>query len=252
MDIETFLDAEHIGEGQWTFALPTSVHGAFGGAFGGIIAACAVFASRDLAGERTPVAGDFRFLRGLPAGRARARADVVRSGRSLSCMSVDVSDDSGALATRALISYADARALHRVERTGVPKPDGWKRFEDADRWPPVAPIVETLSARSLGSGPDGYATAVRVPWDASGSAEAACLAADMSVGMPLGYGTAGENVSTPNPDVSIRFCGDVTTDHVIGLARMERAHAGVAVVRISVWSGDELVAIGVSSALLLG
>jgi hypothetical protein len=62
----------------------------------------------------------------------------------------------------------------------------------------------------------------------------------------------GERVATPNPDLSLRFCGDVTTDHVVGLARTERAAGGVATIRISVWSGEELVAVGVSSSLLLG
>src|SRR5438552_286657 len=113
MDIKTFLDAKQSAEGDWTFSLPTSVHGAFGGAFGCI-------------GPRR----------------------------------------------------------HRHRRP-----------------------------RSVGPG---------------GSAEAACLAADISVSPPLGYAMSGERVSTPNPDLSLRFCGDVTTDHVIGLARMERAEAGVA------------------------
>jgi acyl-coenzyme A thioesterase PaaI-like protein len=252
VDIETFLDARRAAPGDWTFGLPTEFHGAFGGAFGGLIAACGIYASRDLAPGRTPVAADYRFLRGLPAGRARVCASVVRAGRSLSCISVDVLDETGGLAAQALVSFVDAGALKHVVRAGPSKPGGWAPFDTAEPWPPVAPIVSTLAARTLGSGADGIATGVRVPWETAGSAEAACLAGDMSVGAPLGYAMAGERVSTPNPDLSLRFCGDVTTDHVVGLARTERADGGVAVVRIGVWSGDELVAIGVSSALLLG
>jgi acyl-coenzyme A thioesterase PaaI-like protein len=252
MDINTFLGAARVSEGEWTFELPTDFHGAFGGAFGGLIAACAILASRDLAPGRTPVAADYRFLRGLPAGRARGCATVVRSGRSLSCVSVDVTDEAGGLATRALVSYVDTGALRTVVRSPAVKPDGWTAFDKADPWPPVAPIVSTLSARTIGSGPEGIATGVRVPWDPAGSAEAACLAGDMSVGAPLGYSTSGEGVQTPNPDVSLRFCGDVTTDHVVGLARTERADNGVAIVRIAVWSGGARVGVGGWSALLLG
>ena len=251
MDIGTFLNAKPVGEGDWTFDLPETFHGAFGGAFGGLVAACTIFASRDLAPGRTPSAADCRFLRGLPAGRAHVIATVVRSGRSLSCVSVDVTDEAERLAARALVSFVDAGALRDVRRTGALPPGTWTPFDDAQRWPAVAPIVETLSARTVWSGTEGFATAVRVPWDPAGSAEAACLAGDMSVGAPLGSAAAGEGVSTPNPDLSLRFCGEVTTDHVIGLARTERAAGGVAVVAISVWSGDALVAAGVSSGLML-
>ncbi len=72
MDIKTFLGAQEHGDGDWTFELPTQVHGAFGGAFGGLIAACTVLASRSCAPGRTPVALDCRFLRALPAEEYRA------------------------------------------------------------------------------------------------------------------------------------------------------------------------------------
>jgi len=252
VDIHTFLDATRHADGDWSFALPEAFHGAFGGAFGGLIAACAVLASRDLAPGRTPSAADCRFLRGVPAGRARVRATMVRSGRSLSCVSVDASDEADRLAARALISFVDRAALRDVRRAAAAPPGAWTPFDDAQPWPAVAPIVTTLEARTVWSGRQGIATAVRVPWDPAGSAEAACLAGDMSVGPPLAAAASGEGVSTPNPDLSLRFCGEVTTDAVIGLARTERADGGVAAVAVSVWSGDALVAVGVSSALLLG
>ena len=252
MDIRSFLGARHNDDGDWSFELPTEMHGAFGGAFGGLVAACTLIAARDSAPQRTPVALDCRFLRGLPAGTARARAELVHSGRSLSCASVDVFDSRERLATRATVSFVDGDALRDISRPAVAPPRAWTPFDEAEPWPPVAPIVSTLSARTVGSGPEGVASAVTIPWVDGGSAEAACLAGDMSVGPPVAQAMSGERVSTPNPDLSLRFCGEVTTDHVVGLAKTERAGGGVAIVRISVWSGAELVAIGVSSSLLLG
>lgn len=252
MDIESFFGATRHGEGDWTFALPVEMHGAFGGAFGGLIGACTVLVARDVARERTPAALDCRFLRALPAGTALCRGSLLHAGRTLSCVGVDVFDERERLATRATISLVDGSALRDIARAHPAASMHFAPFENAEPWPPVAPIVKTLEARTVASGPDGIASAVRIPWDEGGSAEAACLAGDMSVGPPVALSMSGERVSTPNPDLSLRFCGDVTTDHVVGLARTERAAGGVAVVRISVWSGDELVAIGISSSLLLG
>jgi len=252
MDIRAFLDARRTSDHEWTFAFPVELNGAFGGTFGGIIAAGAVLVSRDEAPGRAPVALDCRFLRGLAPGTARYRTSVLHSGRTLSCVVVDVFDARERLATRATVSLVEAGALRDVQRASLTPPVGWQSFDDARPWAPVAPIVETLQARALATGPDGIASAVRVPWEGGPSAEAACLAADASVGPPVAVAVAGESVSTPNPDLSVRFCGEVSTEHVVGLARAERAAGGVAVVRMSIWSGDELVGVGVSSTLLLG
>src|SRR5712692_10106569 len=88
MDIKTFLHSERISDNEWIFRIGEELHGAFGGAFGGMLAACSVLVSREVVPARTPVALDCRFLRGLPAGVARTRTTVLHSGRSLSCVSV--------------------------------------------------------------------------------------------------------------------------------------------------------------------
>jgi acyl-coenzyme A thioesterase PaaI-like protein len=62
---------------------------------------------------------------------------------------------------------------------------------------------------------------------------------------------SGEKVSHPNPDMSLRFCGEASTPHVVAAARTERAHGGLAMVAVGVWSGAELVAAGTSFSLLL-
>ena len=247
MDITTFLGATRQDE-RWTFDLPERFHGAYGGAFGGLVAACTLVAARSAVPGREPVALDCHFLRGIPAGRAHATPTPIHDGRSLQCVSVDV-QSGGRLCARATISFVDRSALDGFERQVASLP-AFSSYDDARTWPAVAPIASTLDVRSVGAFEDGDATAVRVPWDGS-SAEAACLAGDMSVGAPVARGVSGTGITHPNPDLSLRFCGEVATPVVVGHARMERAGIGVGAVRISVWSGETLVAIGSSVSLLL-
>lgn len=251
-DVQAFLGADRLSDGEWSFEIGRELHGAFGGAFGGVLAACALVVSRDLAPDRVPAAIDCRFLRGLPAGAARATGTLLHSGRSLHCVSVDIVRDDGKLATRATVSLVAPEALSSVHRPGPRPPGVWSAFDDARPWPAVAPIVETFGARSVGSGDWGIASALRVPWDdPDASPEAACLAGDLCVGPPVAVAMSGERVSHPNPDLSLRFCGEVTEPVVVGVGRTERAQGGVAVVDITVWSGAELVAVGSSISLLL-
>ncbi len=67
IDVDEFLGAR--GEGIYTIRPET--HGAFGGAFGGLVAAIAVRAARTVAPGREPVSLDVHFLRGVPAGDVR-------------------------------------------------------------------------------------------------------------------------------------------------------------------------------------
>jgi len=245
--VAEFLGAARDGDG-WVFDLPERLHGAYGGAFGGVVAACALVAARSLVDERDPVALDCRFLRGIPAGTVRATPTLLHEGRSLQAAAVELSSD-GRRRAHACISFVDRSVLDAFELQVPPAPP-FESYDDARPWPAVAPIASTLDVRSVGSFDGGDATALRVPWDGS-SAEAACLAGDMSVGAPVARGVSGTGITHPNPDLSLRFCGEVATPVVVGHARMERAGIGVGAVRISVWSGETLVAIGSSVSLLL-
>lgn len=248
--VEKFLRADGLGEGVWRFTVPVELHGAFGGAFGGIVAACTLIAARSVAPGRVPNALDCRFVRGLPAGEAVASATVLHSGRSLSTISVDLRSGDR-LCARSTISLVDPDALHPIERLG-PQPGDWKRHEDAAQWPAVAPIVATIDSRLVGNDDRGIATAMKIPWDVTpdSSAESASMAADMAVGPPLGTLT-GEGASTPNPDLSLRFCGAVTSPDIVGVGRLDRVGGGIAAVGVEVWSAGELVATGVSTALMI-
>jgi len=244
----TFLDAEPAGERRWRFELGRELHGAFGGVFGGAVAACALVVARQLAPGKVPAALDCRFLRGLPAGTASVTATVLHAGRSLSCVSVDVIDERDRLATRATVSLVAPDALADLDggSAGPPEPTG------ADGWSPAPgvdiPIVATLEPRLASLGDRGMASIIRLPWR---SAEAACMAADLCVGPPVAAAVRGQPVSHPNPDLSLRFAGPVTGEELVGVGRVDRVAGGVAAVSIEVWSDADLVAIGVSTSLLL-
>jgi acyl-coenzyme A thioesterase PaaI-like protein len=249
VNLGDYLEAERASDSSWRFTFTPDMHGAFGGVFGGLVAAACVWAGRSLEPQRTPAALDCRFLRGLPAGTATVDAKLLHSGRSLACVATVVHDERGRLATDATLTLIDASALHPLTRAHTAP--SFDAFDDADPWPPVAPIVTTLGARTVGRIDGAIATAVRVPWDEESSAEAVCLAADMCVGPPVAFGVSRERVAHPNPDLSVRFCGRARDRVVVGLGRMVRAHGGVAAVAIEVFSGGDLCAAGVSSSLLV-
>ncbi|BBU24472.1 Uncharacterised protein [Mycobacterium xenopi] len=73
----------------------------------------------------------------------------------------------------------------------------------------------------------------------------------MCVGPPVATACAGRWIPHPNPDLSLRFVGQVAGPELVGIGRLDRISAGLAAVNISVWSGNELVAVGVCSSMLL-
>jgi acyl-coenzyme A thioesterase PaaI-like protein len=253
----SFLGGEPASDGTWRFSMGRELYGAFGGVFGGAVAAASLLAARSTAPDRQSVALDCRFVRSLPAGEARAVPSIVHEGRTLSCISIDVLDGRGRIATRATVSLVDPAVLEPLDHagasvaapgTGASGGSPWRRPPGVD-----APIIDTLEPRLVGRDDRGIATAIRVPWeDSDAGAEAACLVADLCVGPPVAAAFPDRWIPHPNPDLSLRFSSARLDEPVaVGVGRLERIAAGLASVRIEVWSGAELAAVGVSSSLLL-
>lgn len=254
------LMGEAAGEARFVFALGRELHGAFGGANGGVLAATCVASARALAPGRVPAGLDARFVRGLVAGDARVVATMLHEGRTLSCVSVDIRDERDRLCTRGTVSFVTPSALEPLDDPGAAlSAPAWIPYEEGRPWPKPkgptdVPLIDTFGPREVGRDAGrGIATAVRVHFDeAEALAEAACIAADISVGPPVGSVVGGRGIPIPNPDLSLRFCGTAPLGPVIvAAARLERIGAGLASTRIEVWSGGSLAAVGVSCSTLL-
>lgn len=247
-----FLQAQPGEDGAWRFSIGRELHGAFGGAFGGVVAAAALMTARSVADGRRPAALDIRFLRSLPAGAAVARPTVLHAGRTLACVSVDITTEDERLAARATVSLVTEDALASVSADDDQRQ--LPRYDDGRSWPRIgAPIIETLDPRTVPWADRGEAVALRVPWDnvEQTSAESACLPGDMCVGPPVVFAPEAAGLAHPNPDLSLRFAAPITSQDVIGVGRLERVHCGLATVAIEVWSDGGLAAVGVSTSTLL-
>lgn len=244
-------------EGVAVLAFGRELHGAFGGAFGGLLAASAVHVARRAAPGREPAGLDCRFLRSLPAGDARATTTVLHAGRSLTCVRVDLVDEAGRLATTATVSLVDPASLHPLDVSGpdAPAPDRlreWALPAGVD-----APIIGLLDPRLGAVGAGAIAADVRIPWDefdrgTSASAEAACVAADLAVGPPVAAACEGSWLPHPNPDLSLRFAPvGAVGPRVTGVGRIVRVAGGQAVVGIDVYSGAVPFAVGAATSMVL-
>jgi acyl-coenzyme A thioesterase PaaI-like protein len=248
------VDAREDGD-SICFHFGRDVHGAFGGAFGGLLAAAAVHAGRRLAPARTPAGLDCRFLRALPAGDTRATATVLHEGRSLTCTRVDLCDASGRLATTATVSFVAAEGLHALDVGGQPpaEPVRWRPWSS----PPgiEVPIMALLDPK-VGVLDDGaIAAEITIPWEDVGgatAAEAACVAGDLCVGPPVAAACSGAWLPHPNPDVSLRFA-PVTAPlaRLTGIGRVVRITGGQAVVGIDVHADGVPYAAGAATSLVL-
>jgi len=250
------LDAKEGDAGRWHMEVPRRFHGAFGGAFGGMLAAASVAFARQVAPGRVPSALDCRFLRGLPAGGATVTAEVIHRGRSLSCVSLDVWSEAGKRCTRSTVSLVEAEALYPFDHEGYAVVPELTAYEDGTPWaqsPSLeVPIIDTFAPRMVGNVDGAIATTVVVPWDdPAAAAEAACLAADMSVGPPVAGANTDRWIPNPNPDLTLRFAAPQLARHVTSVCRLERIKGGIATTQLHVWSEGVLAAVGISTSLLL-
>lgn len=258
MTLLEVLGGEREAAGAFRFTIGRELHGAYGGAFGGAVAASTLVAARDIAPGRVPASLDIRFLRGLPAGTASVDAALVHGGRSLSVVSVDVAGPDGRLCARSTISLANLEALHPLDaqRTGVePLP---LTYDDAPPWQQVPgreiPMLTTLAPRVIGRVGAGIAAALRVPWtpDETSGAEAGCFAADLCTGPPVAFACAENWVPHPNPDLTLRFAGPApVSTEIVGIGTAARIAGGVAAVSIDVRCAGAVVAVGAATSILL-
>ncbi|HLG00695.1 MAG TPA: acyl-CoA thioesterase domain-containing protein [Acidimicrobiia bacterium] len=267
MSASAFLGAQRDGTAT-TFHLGDTHRGAFGGVFGGGIAAATLFAARAVAPDRRPVSLHCTFLRTLAPGTQTAEVEVVADGRTVTTALVRLTDGEGDLAAVATAIFAADDALYDFDAAPLKPPEldafdaGWELPLPKDV---EAPIMSTLPMRITGMPRGGFAHAIRAPWpDAVDVAEAAAMMGDYCAGLSVGaaLGKEGTRIPVPNPDLSLRFTGEAWGDLVVGVGRLARIDRGAAAIHVEVWTGPDdrwaaadervsLLAVGVSSAVLL-
>lgn len=251
---------EHLGitpagEGRWTVSAPESLHGAYGGAFGGFLAATTVAVARELAPGRRPFALDCQFMRGLRGDDAPVQAEVARSGRSMSVVAVTISD-GGDVTTRATVLLADPRSLDDWNITDRGAPPAGTATARSWSHPPgrQVGIIDTLAPRANREADGAIATTIRTPWPEPGcdaSAEVACMAADLATGPPIEADFDGHWRPHPNPDLSLRFLPrPIAAAEVTGVGTLDGSVGGVAMMSLAVWAGGERIAVGISTSLV--
>lgn len=259
MNFADCFGGSRLATGHWTFDLKENINGAFGGTTGGVLAALGVYVARDLALERAVASVDVRFIRSFRPGVATAVGTVINEGRTLSTVQVDISNEEGKLCTRALVSLVNTQTLGEIDHPGIEMPVGLLEADQGKPWgkpkPPMQiPLLDTFEPCFRGKTSSGTAVGVKTLWDGNQhSAEAACIAADLSVGPPVMSALNGQRLATPNPDISLRFCDQSKLPRSLAACcRLESLVAGLATTRIEVWADDALLAIGISSTTCIG
>jgi hypothetical protein len=121
------------------------------------------------------------------------------------------------------------------------------RFIEAD----VLPRAENFRPNVDGSAASFLEC--RVPWDdieVTGP-EAACLAADAAVAFPITLSYVNVKDIGPNPDLTLRFTAAPATRVIAAASAMLSVQRGTATVGIEVQAGENQLAHGLATSLLL-
>jgi acyl-coenzyme A thioesterase PaaI-like protein len=219
--------------------------------------------------ERSPRSLHAQIVRSMQSGPARATATVRYAGRTVATVEVNLFDQRRKLAAIALLTmvtpdavaaeYDRAVAAPPFRVTEVPIPPA------ADtRWAPITATLQmatrgetvALKAENVRSNVDGSVAGVLecvVPWDdleATGP-EAACLVADAAVGLPLMDSYIPVKHVGPNADLTLRFSTAPATRVIAAASTLLSVQRGTATVGVEVQAGDNQLAHGLATSLLL-
>ena len=269
--VRDFLGGPKPAGDEWHFDFGAHLFSNWGAVYGGAIAAGLLTVARSATPERSPRALHIQMVRSIPSGRVFATAAVRHPGRTVATVEVELYDERRKLAAIALLTmvtpeavaaeYDRATAAPRIHVTERPFVDPMS-MQDAgivaaldinsrfirDGLMPLAANVRTSvdgsSARFL---------ECRVPWNALGvtGPEAACLAADAVVGAVILESFVPDEALGPNPDLSLRFTTAPATSVISAASTLLSVQHGTATVGLEVQAGDNQLAHGLATSLLL-
>jgi acyl-coenzyme A thioesterase PaaI-like protein len=270
--VRELLGGPTLDGDEWCFDLGEQLQSNWGAVYGGALAAAALAVARSTTPERSPRSLHIQIVRSVPSGRAFATATIRHDGRTVATVEVELYDERRKIAAIALVTMVTPDAVaadydrtiatpaFRLAETPVAASDG---ISGAPAAPVVAtlnltPIGETgrLSAENVRSSVDGSAAAVMkcaVPWEdlEYTGPEAACLVADAVVALPIDWSYISSEDIGPNADLTLRFTTAPATPVVVAAATMLSVQRGTATIGIEVQAGDNQLAHGLATSLLL-
>ena len=208
-----------------------------------------------------------QMVRSVPSGHAFATAEVRHAGRTVATVEVDLYDGRNKLAAIALVTMVtpSAVAAGYSDTSSMPFAVQTAPFETP---PPSAPMQESLQTlrqqdgvflrgfdhhRPNIDGTPSQIGRITVPWDSLDvtGPEVACLGADAIVAAPVLQSFVPADLVGPNPDLSLRFTTAPATRVVQSSGTMLSVQHGTATTAIEVQAGDQQLARGLSTSLLL-
>ena len=269
--VRDFLGGPRSDGDEWCFEFGDHLHSNWGAVYGGALAAGLLAVARSATPDRSPRSLHIQMVRSVPSGRAFATATVRHPGRTVATVEVDLYDQRRKLAAIALLTmvtpeavaaeYDLTAAAPRFRATGTPF-EGPLAMQDAG-----IVVALDINARFVRSGFLPLAENVRpsvdgssarylecaVPWKALNvtGPEAACLAADAIVGAPILQSFIPDQALGPNPDLSLRFTTAPATPVLHAAASLLSVQRGTATIGLEVQAGDNQLAHGLATSLLL-
>jgi acyl-coenzyme A thioesterase PaaI-like protein len=260
--VREFLGGPHPDGDDWAFDFGEHLESNWGAVYGGALAAGILAVARAVAPARSPRSLHIQIVRSVPRGIAHVIANVLHAGRTVTTVQVDLRDKRSKLAVSALVtlvSPGEVAADHHDTAAGPLAVEQIPLIPEA--WTP--PVAERLGMIGTGffvdnqqpgiGGRRPVGLSLTVPWEdlAVTGPEAACLAADAAVGGPLTQAFGFDGVAGPNADLSLRFTTAHATRVISGIASMLSLQHGTATVGIEVQAGDQQLAHGLATSLLL-
>jgi hypothetical protein len=264
-----FLGGPTPDRDGWGFDFGEHLNSNWGAVYGGALGAGVLAVARAAVPDRSPRSLHLQIVRSVPNGLAHATATVRHAGRTVVTVEIEMLDARGKLAVLGLATMVTPEALAAEQHD-----TGADRFQlehrplalDARFLAPIQRSLEMIAERNgefvgayaanrrtgfgESSPPVGHVT---VPWDdlEPTGPEAACLGADAMIVAPLMYTAVPNELIGPNPDLTLRFTTAPATREVLSAGTVLSLQHGSATVALEVQAGDQQLAHGLATSLLL-
>ncbi len=268
--VREFLGGPHPDGDRWRFDFGEHLESNWGAVYGGALAAGALAVARCAAPDRSPRSLHVQIVRSVSRGIAHATAEVRHAGRTVATVEVELYDEREKLAAVALLTMVTPDAVASDQHNTSATPFEESTFRSApENLAKVSPVSHALglmreregvivatAVENVRPNVDGSVAAglhATLPWqdlDATGP-EAACLIADAIVGAPLGVSSLPLEVVGPNADLSLRFTTAPAARVLTAAAMILSVQHGTATVALEVQAGDQQLAHGLATSLLL-